>query len=153
MSKLSFYRPHKRVVYINAHPDTGEVLPSMTKQSFKAECDVNNIIKAFKQTGMISHINEKAAAGMYLDLPEGLELQEALNTVAAAEAAFMSLPSKIRDRFANDPGQFLNFLHDPKNEAEARELGLLNPLPSTPPPPPTSSESSTDQAPPPSDKK
>ena len=128
----SFYRPHRRVSFDGSHPDTGEFMPSMTKQSFKAECDVNNIIKSFKQTGMVQHINQRAAAGAYLDLPEGIELQEALNTVAAAEAAFMSLPSKVRDRFGNDPEQFLNFLHDPKNEAEARELGLLNPLPPEP---------------------
>ena len=146
----SFYRSHRRVGFDGSHPDTGEVMPSMTKQSFKAECDINNIIKSFKQTGMVQHINERAAAGAFLDLPEGIDLQEALNTVAVAEAAFMSLPAKIRDRFGNDPEQFLNFIHDPKNEAEARELGLLNPLP--PEPAVVSPGKDAPPAPPPDDK-
>lgn len=141
-----FYRKHKRVVFDGSHPDTGEVLPSMTKQSFKAECDINNIIKSFSQTGMVSHINERARQGQYLDLPDSVDLQDAIATVQLATNAFMSLPSKIRDRFGNNPEAFLAFLHDPNNEAEARELGLLNPLPSPPPgaapgQPPTSSES------------
>lgn len=140
MAKRSFYRPHKRVSLDGSHPDTGEFLPSMTKQSFKEECDINNIIKSFSQTGMITHISERAAQGQYLDLPDSVDFQDALSLVDQARTAFMSLPSKIRDRFDSDPEQFLAFIHDPKNEAEARELGLLNPLPA-PSAPPTSSES------------
>lgn len=126
----SFYRPHPRIQFHNVD-DNGEVMPSMTKQSFKDECDINRIIKQFSATGMATHISERAAKGAYVDLPDSVDFQEALHTVAAAEAAFMSLPSKIRDRFVNDPEQFLAFLHNPSNEAEARELGLLNQLPPT----------------------
>lgn len=125
---MSFYRPHKRVVFINAHPDTGEVKPSMTKQSFVAECDINNIIKSFKLTGMVSHISERAAAGQYVDLPDSVDFQEALATVDQAQRAFATLPSKVRERFGHNPEAFLAFLHDPANEAEARELGLLKPI-------------------------
>lgn len=138
-----FYRKHKRVVFDGSHPDTGEFLPSMTKQSFKAECDINNIIKSFSQTGMINHISQRRA--QYVDLPDSVDFQEAIATVELARTAFMTLPSKVRDRFQNDPEQFLAFLHDPKNEDEARALGLLNPKPAPPPgapgTPPNSSES------------
>lgn len=137
-----FYRKHERVVFDGTHPDTGELLPSMTKQSFKAECDINNIIKSFSATGMVTHISQKAQSGQYVDLPDSVDLQEAIATVELATNAFMSLPAKIRDRFGNDPEHFLAFLHDPNNQAEARDLGLLNPLPPPPPQdPPTPSES------------
>lgn len=123
----SFYVPHRRVSLDGSHPDTGEFMPSMTKQSFKDECDINNIIKSFSVTGMVNHISERAASGVYVDLPDSVDFQEALHTVESARNAFATLPSKVRDRFANDPEAFLSFLHDPKNETEARALGLLNP--------------------------
>ena len=36
-----------------------DVEPSMTKQSFVDECDINTILQQFAKTGQISHINEK----------------------------------------------------------------------------------------------
>lgn len=129
-----FYRPHGRRGLDGSDPETGEIPPPLTKQSFKAECDINNIIKSFSQTGMVTHISERAAKGQYVDLPDSVDFQEALATVEEARTAFMSLPSKIRDRFGSDPEKFLAFLHDPANEAEARALGLLNPV--APPPVP-----------------
>lgn len=141
----SFYRPHRRIVENGSHPDTGEIMPSMTKQSFKAECDINNIIKQFSQTGIVTHISDRASKGQYADLPDSADFQEALNIVGAANESFMSLPSKVRDRFGNNPELFLQFLHDPKNEDEARALGLLQPKITPPNIPPTSSQSD-DQA-------
>lgn len=141
MSKhqYSFYRPHARVQEDGGIVNhvTGEVSypPSMTKQEFVAECDINNIIKAYTQTGQINHISAKAAQGTFEDLPDPIDLQESLAIVQHAEAAFMALPAKVRDRFHNEPGEFLEFMGDPRNEQEARDLGLLNPLPPAPPSP------------------
>lgn len=129
----SFYRPHKRVTFDNLYldPVTGELVqcPSMTKQEFKFECDINNVIKSFTQTGMFKHVSARAAAGTYQDLPDGIDFQESLHQVEAARSAFMTLPSKIRSRFGNDPAEFLSFAHDPANRAEMSALGLLNPPP------------------------
>lgn len=128
----TFYRPHDRVSFDNADPNTGEILPSMTKQSFVAECDINNIVKQFSQTGMLTHVRENAAMGQYLDLPDEIDFQSALNTVELGHRAFDSLPSKIRDRFGNDPLQFLAFLADDSNRDEAISLGLINAPPPAP---------------------
>lgn len=148
-AKRSFYHPHGRVLYTGelVDPYTGEVTtpPSMTKQSFAAECDINNIIKSFSITGMVNHINQNASKGAYVDLPDPIDFQEAIHTVEGANQAFMSLPSKIRDRFNSDPVKFLEFLSNPENANEARSLGILNPLP---PPPPIGGE--TGGTPPPS---
>lgn len=147
MTKLrSFYVPHERVQYTGELYDenTGEyfIPERRVKQSFKDECDINNIIKSYSQTGQIRHINAKAAQGTYEDLPEPMDLQEALNTVRDANTAFASLPSQVRDRFQNDPGQFLAFMQDPANQDEMIRLGLATRRPEsgggnggTPPPP------------------
>jgi phage internal scaffolding protein len=53
--------------------------------------------------------------------------QEAMSLVMAAEDHFMQLPSNIRSRFNNDPGQLLNFLGEASNREEAIKLGLIEP--------------------------
>jgi phage internal scaffolding protein len=156
-SQWSFYRPHKRVVFDGTitNPITGEITspPSRAKQEFKDQCDMNNIIKAYRLTGQINHVAANAAQGRYEDLPDEFDLQQSLNVVREADAAFASLPAKLRDRFGNDPGKFLGFLSDPDNLDEARRLGIVNsaPKPDTgganPPPPP--SPPSAPPAPPP----
>jgi phage internal scaffolding protein len=139
----SFYHPHQRVTFNNDLVDlnTGEVTypPSMTKQSFLAECDINNIIKAFKVTGQIKHINERAQQGAYADLPDPQDFQEALHQVRDAQASFATLPAHVRSRFANDPAEFLAFMANPANQDEIIRLGLATdnrppPTPDNPPP-------------------
>lgn len=126
---IGFYQPHPPVNYTGelVHPVTGEVYkpPSMTKQEFVAECDINNVLKQYKATGIMSHISSKAAQGAYTDLPDPLDYQESLHIVAQAQESFATLPSAVRNRFQNDPEQFLAFLADPKNYDEAKKLGLL----------------------------
>jgi len=123
-----FYRPHKRVVEDGrvVHPVTGELSypPSRTKQSAMAECDINNIIRQFKSTGQITHINAQMQQGAYIDLPDDLDFQLSLETVRQGENAFMTLPAKTRQRFDNDPAKFLQFMADPANQDEMIKLGL-----------------------------
>lgn len=140
--KITFYRPHKRVPYLGKLEDlnTGELVTpaTRTKQSFIAECDINNILKQFKATGMVRHMSAKAAQGAYMDLPEAQDFQEALNTVLEGQKAFATLPALVRERFNNDPEEFLKFMNDPKNQDEAIKLGLAKdtrPAPEVPAPP------------------
>lgn len=125
---MGFYRPHSRVTFGNEllDPATGEISypPSRTKQSMVAECDINNILKQYKRTGMIAHINAQAAQGQYIDLPSDQDFQESLNIVMRAEESFATLPSKVRARFGNDPQEFLAFMADPANQDEMISLGL-----------------------------
>lgn len=139
--KRTFYRPHKRVQYTGelVNPHTGQVTkpPSMTKQEFVKECDVNNVIKSYSPRAMAAMIAENAAKARYEDLPDNLDFQASIELVRSAEASFMTLPAKIRDRFGQDPVQFLAFLSDPKNLDEARKLGLAKPAPVVPSAPPS----------------
>lgn len=137
-SVRSFYRPHKRVMFDNTvvDPKSGELvpLPSMTKQEFKYECDVNNVIKSFKPHQMMDALRQNLNAGNYVDLPDAYDFQEALHLVKDAERQFMTVPAHVRDRFGQDPALFLAFLNDPKNLDEARKLGLAKPVPVPPAP-------------------
>lgn len=101
---------------------TGEELPSMTKQAFAEECDINSIMRRYETTGTVDHINRREPA--YGDFTDVKSYHEAANVVIAAEAAFADLPAKVRDRFGNDPAKLMEFLQDPANQDEAIALGL-----------------------------
>mgnify|MGYP000421094191 CR=1 FL=1 len=98
--------------------------PSMTKQDAKQECDINFIVQRYQKTGLISH--RKLYEGGYGEFMD-IDFHEAMNIVASASSMFESLPSGIRARFENDPGQFVKFLQDEENFDEMVELGLAHP--------------------------
>lgn len=132
------YVPHRRVSEDNSIVNhiTGEIShpPSMTKQEFVRQCDINNIIKEFSLTGQISHINAQAAQGRFMDLPDEIDFQSSIHLVQRAQEAFQALPSAIRNRFHGNPAEFLAFCQDPANAAELIELGIREkpPRPTTP---------------------
>ena len=100
--------------------------PSLTKQVYAAECDINNIMRKYERTGLLQHVNQYE--GQYGDFTETpASYHEAMNIVVAADEMFQTVPSQIRARFGNDPGAFLAFVDDPANEQEMRNLGLLPP--------------------------
>lgn len=153
---VGFYIPVSRETdFTNevTDPKTGELvtMPSMAKQEFVSECDINNIIKEYLVTGQIQHVAARAAAGAFLDLPDHLDLQESMAIQAQATAAFGQLPSRVRERFANDPVSFLEFFQNPANREEAGSMGLLEVPP--PPPEPTKVEIVNSAASPPSPEK
>lgn len=111
----SAYGIHERVPFINRGK-------SRAKQSFKEECDINNILTKYVKTGVLEHIRDNK--GLYIDLPDQMDYQEALDTVLRGREAFVGLPGSIRQRFENDPLAFLDFMRDPKMLEESYELGL-----------------------------
>lgn len=122
--KYGFYRPHEDHGFDNRDENTGEILPSMTRQSEMEACDIHNILKQFSQVGFEELVRQNAAKGQYADLTSLPDYQEALDTVLGAQAAFAALPSQVRERFQNDPARFVEFLADPANQDEAIRLGL-----------------------------
>ncbi len=94
-----------------------------TKQSHKDECNINTIMERFQRTGMIDFVNEHKP--QYGDVSD-IDFQGALDDVRTAQALFAGLPSSVRSRFNNDPGEYLNFAEDPTNRAEALALGLIS---------------------------
>lgn len=98
--------------------------PSKTRQEFKDECDINNILRQYNNTGVLSHVNR--ASPLYEDVTS-YDYQAAMDIVANARSAFDGLPSQIRTRFDNDPSKLMDFVQNPLNRAEAHSLGLLRP--------------------------
>lgn len=91
------------------------------KQSFKDDCDINRIVKQFTRTGQVTHLNRQPAHYGYAP---ALDFREALEMVREQEEQFAELPSQVRARFNNNPEELLEFLGDPENLEEARQLGL-----------------------------
>lgn len=100
--------------------------PSKAVQSQKSETDINEIVRRFAQTGQLpmpTHLPTNA------DFDQVLDFQTAMNTIRAAQESFQALPAPVRERFGNDPAEFVNFCSTEGNEAELRKLGLLPPEP------------------------
>lgn len=98
-----------------------------TQQQFKDQCDVNNIMKKYRLTGELNHINKKQ--GIYADLSDSPTYQAALEIIIKAENTFSELSSDVRKRFNNDPHEMISFLENPQNNEEAIKLGLKIPPP------------------------
>jgi len=95
----------------------------MTKESMAAECNINNIMERYEKTGLHDHVNTHK--GDYGDYTEVQDYQISLNQIIEAERMFSSIPSAIRSRFNNSPSEFLEFVSDPENNPEMREIGLI----------------------------
>ncbi len=92
------------------------------QQHFKEECDINNIMKKYVKTGLITHVAENQ--GRFADVSEVGTYHEAVQRVRDTRKFFVGLPTSVRDYFDNDPALFLDFMADPANAGELRRMGL-----------------------------
>lgn len=107
------------------------------KQAFADECNINNIMERYAKYAVIDHVNRfEGNYGDFTGAPG--DYQEAMAMVGKAQDMFLSLPSKIRRQFGNDPGAFLDFASNPENIDELRKMGLAKyptpPVDNTEPP-------------------
>lgn len=100
--------------------------PTLTIQSEKDNCDINQIIKRSEKSGILPVRSDYANAmfGDFTDIPD---YQTALNAVNAANETFMSLPAEIREQFQNDPAKFVDYATNEANIDQLREWGLATP--------------------------
>lgn len=96
---------------------------SLTKQSFKDDCDINHIIDKYQSTGILEHTRKSIP--QYLDV-EPVDYLSAMNTVISAQNLFKSLPASLRKDCDNDPAKFLKYVQDPKNKDNLIALGLID---------------------------
>lgn len=90
-------------------------------QAFKDECDINRIMSGYQKSGAVNWLEKRQ--GQYLDVT-AIDFMDAMQTVVKGREMFEELPSSIRDRFRNDPAEFLDFMHNPENADEMYKLGL-----------------------------
>lgn len=134
MNKFISAYSKKNKVALSFLDKDGKCLPSRTKQAFKHECDINNIIKKYDKTGVITHVNKTIAR--YGDFTEKHEYGEALSLVNQANESFSSLPSEIRRKFGDNPDEYIEFVTNPDNMDEMVKLGMaVQPAPEVKPEP------------------
>lgn len=105
--------------------------PSMTSQAPADEVNINNIMKRVLKGQAVLTSN---GTPFYGDVSEFGGLQEAIIKVQEADDLFMQYPADLREKFNNDPTEFVDFMIDPKNKEEAIKLGLIDqPIPAPEP--------------------
>lgn len=108
--------------------------PSMTRQEFAADCDINTIMKRYENTGasingLSRHPDVPALYVDWTQMPGSLmEYQQFMSDAAGS---FMTLPASVRKQFDNDPIAFCDYASDPANLDQMRDWGLA-PKPASP---------------------
>lgn len=112
--------PYRRdVAYVDDNP-------SLTRQEFTAECDVNVIMKNYEATGIMPPGGGREP--IYWDasaVPENL--QDAMSAMLYANELFMQLGAPIRKEFDNDAVKFVDYASNPENLPKLKEWGLTAP--------------------------
>jgi len=125
-----------KVNFRTRQPDTHERVTLVTsgktraQQSFKDECDINNIMRKYRATGLVP----QRGPGEFLDVSAGLDFQAALHLVQEARETFDDLPAHVRKEFDYSPSNMVDFLQNPENREKAIELGLVEAPAADPPP-------------------
>lgn len=91
----------------------------LTKDSQKDDCDINNILKKYK-----NGVQPETRQGIYGDFTEAGDFMESCEIVFKAQEQFNGLRSDIRKKFNHDPAQFLEYCNNPQNHDEMVKLGL-----------------------------
>lgn len=96
--------------------------PSLAKQSFKDECDINNIVGQFRTKGLLTHVAQ--GQPKYLDVSAVPDFRAALTHVNNVRSYFMGLPADLRSEFGNDPAAFMDGLNDPETREYLATYGI-----------------------------
>lgn len=88
------------------------------------DADINNIVKKYQATGQLPGMIKTNP--VWGDFSSPMDFREAHDLMIKANEQFEALPSKVRERFSNDPGNFLEFATNPANLDEMESMGLLN---------------------------
>jgi phage internal scaffolding protein len=83
---------------------------SRTKQSFVQETLIQNILRKYRQTGVISHSNQNPV--QHGDFIGSMDYKSSLDRIAEVEEEFASLDADTRKKYENDPLVFLEAVED-----------------------------------------
>lgn len=106
---------------VNGTDFTGD--KGFTVQADRKDADINEIVRRLEVTGNVARVNSRPP--FYGDVSEFDGLGLALMKVKEAQDLFMTYDANVRERFRNDPVQFVEFLENPDNLKEAQDLGIV----------------------------
>ncbi len=90
-----------------------------TKQSFRDETDINQILKRAQKSGTISHMTKFQPR--YGDF-SNFDFLEAQVMLAKGGTIFDELPVELRREFNQSPAEFFDYVNDPANKERLAEL-------------------------------
>lgn len=103
-----------------------------TKQSFKNQCDINDLVARHRRTGLVDHTTSRKP--LYGDFTAATDLFTHINATNAAEDEFRTLPAQVRRLCNEDPVELLNLLATEPGCESLRTAGLVvTDEPSNPP--------------------
>ena len=100
-------------------------LPSRTVQSDREGTDLKILLEKYVETGEIPTVQLPVGEPLDGDFTGLPDFQEMQNMLIDIQNQFDALPSKVREKFANDPIAMVQFLQDDNNIEEAVKLGLM----------------------------
>ena len=132
---------------------TDNSLPSKTVQSDVNRAEIRHIVQRFEATGIVDHMRDVDLK--FEDITDFSDYGDAMQKLKEAERRFMELPSKLREVFNHNVGEWLDTAHDQAKfdalRPQFEKLGLLEPAtpPATPPTTPPATPPTTAPATPP----
>lgn len=114
-----------KAVSVATSVDTGS--ESFVQQHLKDEVDINTIVRRF---GITREMPAGIPGGVFGDFTGIDDFESAVAAIDRAREGFMSLPAEVRERFGNEPGKLIEFVH---TATEEQVNGLI---PQAAPPPP-----------------
>lgn len=107
---------------------------SRTKQSFRDQVNVNEIVKRALTSGQLDHVNHREP--LFGDFSKSTDLKSQIDAVHQAEESFKTLSSGVRKAAQNKPHILLEMLASDTGCQELRDAGLVvNTEPPAPPAP------------------
>lgn len=116
----------ERVVYREGDQPANEgtlfrVEEGKTRQEFKAESDINTLMKR-GEAAIVPALRE---GGFFADVSQIGDLHDCLEKVRRATEVFGALPPEVRSAFDNEPALFTAAFDSPEGIAKLRELKIV----------------------------
>lgn len=96
---------------------------SRTKQSFRDEVDINQIVARGRSGAALTHLAK--GVPRYMDVADVGDYKGALDMIRSMDGYFAGLPSKARAAFKNDPREFLEAMETQEGRDILVELGMI----------------------------
>lgn len=101
--------------------------PSLTQQQFEHDSNINNIMKKYRETGILGDPSIPTTRHpQFGDFSNSMDYLTAQLHVANVNAHFEQLPAEIRAKFLNNPALYLDYMGNTDISVikESIELGL-----------------------------